>query len=98
LNWQLAGFGDFNHDGMTDMVLRNSSTGAFQVYDIANNAITASSSLGTVGLTGRLPASATSTATARPTWWFAITATARARSTTSATTRSFHPPAWGRSD
>jgi hypothetical protein len=22
LNWQLAGFGDFNHDSMTDMMLR----------------------------------------------------------------------------
>jgi hypothetical protein len=30
-------------------VLRNSGTGAFQVYDISNNAIVASSSLGTVG-------------------------------------------------
>jgi hypothetical protein len=32
------------------MVLRNSGTGAFQVYDISNNAITSSSSLGAVGL------------------------------------------------
>jgi hypothetical protein len=32
------------------MVLRNSNTGAFQVYDISNNAIVSSSSLGTVGL------------------------------------------------
>jgi len=31
-------------------VLRNSNTGAFQVYDISNNAIVSSSSLGTVGL------------------------------------------------
>src|SRR6476659_2846552 len=35
---------------MTDMVLRNSSTGAFQVYNIVNNSITTSASLGTVGL------------------------------------------------
>ena len=33
------------------MVLRNSSTGAFEVYDIVNNAITSASNLGTVGLT-----------------------------------------------
>ena len=35
---------------MTDMVLRSSSTGAFQVYNIVNNSITASATLGTVGL------------------------------------------------
>jgi len=50
LNWQVAGFGDFNGDGTSDMVLRNSGTGAFQVYDINNNAIVSSVSLGTVGL------------------------------------------------
>jgi hypothetical protein len=32
------------------MVLRNVNTGAFEVYDIANNQITAASSLGQVGL------------------------------------------------
>jgi hypothetical protein len=32
------------------MVLRNTKTGAFEVYDIANNQITAASSLGQVGL------------------------------------------------
>jgi hypothetical protein len=37
LDWQVAGFADFNHDSMTDMVLRNSSTGAFEAYNIANN-------------------------------------------------------------
>jgi hypothetical protein len=51
LTWQVGGFGDFNGDGTTDMVLRNSSTGAFEVYDISNNAITSASNLGTVGLT-----------------------------------------------
>ena len=30
--------------------MRNSGTGAFQVYDISNNVIVSSSSLGTVGL------------------------------------------------
>ena len=28
LEWQVAGFGDFNHDGTTDMMLRNSGTEA----------------------------------------------------------------------
>jgi hypothetical protein len=32
------------------MVLRNTKTGAFEVYDIANNQITAAASLGQVGL------------------------------------------------
>jgi hypothetical protein len=32
------------------MILRNTSTGAFEVYDIANNQITSASALGTVGL------------------------------------------------
>src|SRR5436309_248959 len=32
------------------MLLQNSSTGAFQVYDISNNVITNSASLGAVGL------------------------------------------------
>ncbi len=32
------------------MLLRNSNTGAFEVYDISNNAITSSAAMGTVGL------------------------------------------------
>src|SRR5262249_57104959 len=36
--------------GASDMVLRNTKTGAFEVYDIANNQITAAASLGQVGL------------------------------------------------
>jgi hypothetical protein len=50
LTWQVGGFGDFNGDATTDMVLRNSSTGAFEVYDIVNNTVTAAANLGTVGL------------------------------------------------
>ena len=34
----------------TDMLLRNSNTGAFEVYDIANNAITFAGPMGQVGL------------------------------------------------
>jgi hypothetical protein len=36
------------------MVLRNVNTGAFEVYDIANNQITGAASLGAVGLDWRL--------------------------------------------
>jgi hypothetical protein len=50
LTWQVAGFGDFNGDATTDMMLRNSSTGAFEVYGIANNSITSAANLGPVGL------------------------------------------------
>jgi hypothetical protein len=43
----LAGF--FGND-TTDMLLRNSTTGGFEVYDISNNLITNAAFLGTVGL------------------------------------------------
>jgi probable HAF family extracellular repeat protein len=49
-NWRVAGFGDFNGDGTTDMLLRNSSTGHFEFYDIVNNQIASAAPLGTVGL------------------------------------------------
>jgi hypothetical protein len=45
---EVAGFGDFNHDSMTDMMLRNSDTGAFEVYNISNNSIANSAALGMV--------------------------------------------------
>jgi hypothetical protein len=43
-----------NGAGTYDMVLRNSSTGAFEVYDIANYQITAAANLGQVGLDWQL--------------------------------------------
>jgi serralysin len=49
LEWQVAGFGDFNGDGATDMLLRNTNTGAFEVYDINNRQLTSASGLGQVG-------------------------------------------------
>jgi len=50
LDWQVAGFGPVSGPGASDMVLRNINTGAFEVYDIANNQITGAAPLGTVGL------------------------------------------------
>jgi hypothetical protein len=44
-----AGFGSFNGLGSSGMILRNFITGAFEVYDIANNQITAAANLGQVG-------------------------------------------------
>src|SRR2546421_735386 len=49
LDWKVAGFGDFNGDGSTDMMLRNTNTGVFELYDINNNTITAASAIGQVG-------------------------------------------------
>src|SRR5262249_8608443 len=50
IDWLVAGFGDFNGDGTTDMVLRNATSGTFQLYNINNNAITSTFTLGTVGI------------------------------------------------
>jgi hypothetical protein len=51
LNWQIVGVGNFSSmPGETDMIMRDTSTGAFEVYDVANNQITSAASLGTVGL------------------------------------------------
>src|SRR5215471_21861445 len=51
LDWQVAGFGNFSSNpGETDMIMRNVNTGAFEVYDIANNVLTSASSMGAVGL------------------------------------------------
>jgi hypothetical protein len=50
LEWQVAGFGDFSgNPGESDMLMRNSNTGAFEVYDISHNAITSAASMGDVG-------------------------------------------------
>jgi hypothetical protein len=51
LEWTVAGFGDFStRAGETDMLMRNNNTGALEVYDISNNAITSAAALGAVGL------------------------------------------------
>jgi hypothetical protein len=50
LNWQFSGIGDFNGDGQADLMLRNSTTGGLEVYNIANNQIVNASFMGTVGL------------------------------------------------
>jgi hypothetical protein len=48
-DWGFVTLGNFNLSDPSDMLLRNSTSGAFQVYDIANNNIISSTSLGTVG-------------------------------------------------
>jgi hypothetical protein len=49
--WQVVGFGDFSSlPGEGDMMMRNTKTGGFEVYDISSNQITGAAFLGTVGL------------------------------------------------
>ncbi len=51
LEWQVAGFGDFSGNGNeTDMLMRNSNTGQFEIYDISNNQLASAASMGQVGL------------------------------------------------
>ena len=51
LEWQVLGFGDFTGNANeTDMLMQNTNTGAFEVYDIRNNQIVSAASMGQVGL------------------------------------------------
>jgi hypothetical protein len=51
LNWQAMAFGNFSSiPGQTDMIMRDTNTGAMELYNIANNQITGATLLGTVGL------------------------------------------------
>ncbi len=54
LDWQFAGVAPVQGPGTSDLVLRNVISGAFQVYNIANNQITGSANLGSVGLDWQL--------------------------------------------
>jgi Subtilase family len=46
-NWVFVTLGGFNGSDTTDMLLRDSSTGGFEVYDISNNQITGAAFIGT---------------------------------------------------
>ena len=48
--WHVAGLGGFSGSDTSDMLLRNSIDGSFQVDDVSNNNITNSVALGQVGL------------------------------------------------
>jgi len=51
LDWQIVGVGNFSSmPGETDMMMRNTSTGGLEVYDIVNNQITGAAFLGSIGL------------------------------------------------
>ena len=49
------------------MLMRNSNTGQFEIYDISNNAITSAASMGQVGTEWQVAGSARSTAPERAT-------------------------------
>jgi len=49
LEWTVAGFGSVNGTSTSDMLIRDSNNGAFDVFDIANNQLTAVASMGQVG-------------------------------------------------
>ena len=46
-----GGFGPMGGPGTSDMLMRNTTTGAFEVYDIVNNQIAAAASIGQAGTT-----------------------------------------------
>jgi hypothetical protein len=51
LEWSVVGFGDFSGNANeSDMLMRNTHTGQFEVYDITNNQLTSAASMGQVGL------------------------------------------------
>jgi hypothetical protein len=52
LEWTIAGFGDFSGNANeTDMLMRNSNTGVFELFDINNNTIAPmTTQFGQVGL------------------------------------------------
>jgi hypothetical protein len=48
--WGFVAIGNFNLDDPSDMLLRNSTSGAFQAYEIVDNNIISSNSMGAVGM------------------------------------------------
>jgi hypothetical protein len=49
-DFQVAGLGSFSAGNTPDMLLRNATTGAFEVYEISDNNVTNATALGTIGL------------------------------------------------
>src|SRR5262249_20242502 len=49
-DWGFVTLGNFNLDDPSDMLLRNSTSGEFRTYDIVDNNVIDSTSLGTVGV------------------------------------------------
>jgi hypothetical protein len=93
MNWQVLGFGNFSSmPGETDMLLRNSNTGAPTIRSPTPPSSARSGSIGSSRASPRY------TLPAHPTSRCATPAPAPSRSTTSPTIRSPRPRAWDRSD
>jgi hypothetical protein len=69
LEWTIAGFGDFSGNANeTDMLMRNSNTGVFELYDINNNTIApVTTPFGQVGLEWSISGVSATPASAPPT-------------------------------
>ena len=67
--WTIAGFGDFSgKTNETDMLMRNSNTGVFELFDISNNAIAPmTTQFGQVGLEWSISGVSATPASAPPT-------------------------------
>ena len=49
LEWSVVGFGPINGAGTSDMLMRNTNTGAFEIFDIGNNQLTNAAPAGQIG-------------------------------------------------
>jgi len=67
LEWTIAGFGNFSGNANeTDMLMRNSNSGVFTLYDIGNNTVTGTAPMGQVGLEWSISGVSASVAGAPP--------------------------------
>ena len=98
LEWSVAGFGDFsNNANETDMLMRNSNTGVFELFDIRNNQITSAMPMGQVGLEWSVADLARSNNANETDMLMRNSNTGVFELSTSATTRSPRQRRWGRS-
>ena len=86
--------GGFFGSDTTDLLLRNSRTGAFEVYDVSNNNITNAASLGAVGLNWQVMGFGNFSSRGENDMIRATRAPAGSRSTISRTIKSPAPPSW----
>ena len=49
-NWDVQASGDFNADGVADVVLKNAATGRFYIWNVTNGVQSGGSDLGTIGV------------------------------------------------
>jgi hypothetical protein len=96
-DWTYVTLGGFFGSDTTDLLLRNSRTGAFEVYDVSNNNITNAASLGAVGLNWQVMGFGNFSSRGENDMIRATRAPAGSRSTISRTIKSPVRPSWARS-